>query len=219
MLDFNGWSVKREPAVLEAGQYAFIPDFSLERNGSRVYVEIIGFWTPEYLRNKIQKINQVKENIILLVDKNLACSGSDFKTADVLFYDKKIPYIEIIKILRKHEEKQLSEELTKLGNVNISIDGDVIDLDEMAKKYKLSVETLKKVVDQYKGEYSLIGDQLVSRQTLETIRNELTGVRRHNEAIKIFERYGVKGHYSILEFLGYKVKWSGLDPENAKIMA
>jgi predicted nuclease of restriction endonuclease-like RecB superfamily len=218
-LDFNGWSVKREPAVLEAGQYAFIPDFSLERNGTRIYVEIVGFWTPEYLKNKIQKINQVKENIILLVDKNLACSGSEFKTADVLFYDKKIPYIEIIKILRKYEEKQLSEELTKLGNVNISIDGDVIDLDEMAKKYKLSVEVLKKVINLDKGEYSLIGDQLVSRQTLETIQRELTGVRRHNEAIKIFEKYGVRGHCSMLEVLGYKVKWSGLDPENAEIMA
>jgi predicted nuclease of restriction endonuclease-like RecB superfamily len=218
MLDFNGWSVKREPAVLEAGQYAFIPDFSLERNGTRIYVEIVGFWTPEYLNNKIQKINQVKENIILLVDKNLACSGSDFKTADVLFYDKKIPYIEIIKILRKYEEKQLSEELTKLGNVSISIDGDVIDLDEMAKKHKLSIEVLKKVIDQDKGEYSLIGDQLVSRQTLETIQSELTGVRRHNEAIKIFEKHGIKGHCSILELLGYKVKWSGLDPENAEIM-
>ncbi len=219
MLDFNGWSVKREPAVLEAGQYAFIPDFSLERNGTRMYVEIVGFWTPEYLKNKIQKINQVKENIILLVDKNLACSGSEFKTADVLFYDKKIPYIEIIKILRKYEEKQLSEELTKLGNVSISIDGDVIDLDEMAKKYKLSIEVLKKVIHLDKGEYSLIGNQLISRQTMGTIRSELTGVRKHSEAIKIFEKHGVKGHCSILEFLGYKVKWSGLDPENAEIMA
>ncbi len=99
------------------------------------------------------------------------------------------------------------------------MDGDVIDLDEMAKKYNLSVGTLKKVVHQYKGEYSLIGDQLISRQILETVRRELTGVRRHNEAIKIFEKYRVKGHYSILEFLGYKVKWSGLDPENAEILA
>ena len=219
MLDFNGWSVKREPAVLKAGQYAFIPDFSLERNGTRVYVEIVGFWTPEYLKNKIQKINQVKENLLLLVDKNLACSGSEFKTAGVLFYDKKIPYIEIIKILRKYEEKQLSEELAKHGNMNISIDGDVIDLDETAKKYNLSVEVLKKVINLNKEEYSLIGDQIISRQTIETIRSELTGVRKHSEAIKIFEKYGVKGHYSILELLGYKVKWSGLDPENIEILA
>lgn len=35
----------------------------------------------------------------------------------------------------------------------------------------------------------------------------------------LFEKYGVKGHCSTLEFLGYRVKWSGLDPENAEIMA
>jgi uncharacterized protein len=51
-LGFKGWVVKREPTLLQAGQYAFIPDFSLERNGTRIYVEIIGFWTPEYLRHK-----------------------------------------------------------------------------------------------------------------------------------------------------------------------
>jgi hypothetical protein len=34
-----------------------------------------------------------------------------------------------------------------------------------------------------------------------------------------FEKFGVKGHCSMLEFLGYKVKWSGLDPENAEIIA
>jgi hypothetical protein len=35
----------------------------------------------------------------------------------------------------------------------------------------------------------------------------------------LFEKYGVKGHCSTLEFLGYKVKWGGLDIENAEIMA
>ena len=69
-LGFKGWTVRREPAVLKAGQYAFIPDFSLVRNGFRVYVEIIGFWTPEYLKHKIQKLNdlQEKESMILLVN-------------------------------------------------------------------------------------------------------------------------------------------------------
>jgi predicted nuclease of restriction endonuclease-like RecB superfamily len=36
----------------------------------------------EYLRHKIQKINQLaeKESIILLVNTNLSCSGSEFQT-------------------------------------------------------------------------------------------------------------------------------------------
>ncbi len=214
-LGFNGWSIRREPAVLKAGIYAFIPDFSLERNGCMVYVEIVGFWTPEYLKKKVQKINQLKENIILLVNRNLACSGSEFKTDDLIFYDKKIPYLEIIRILRKYEEKQLLEGIKKLENTELFLEGDVIDMAEIARKYNITVDVLKRAINLNHGNYLLFGDQLVSLQTLNTIKSELSGVKKHNDAIKIFDKYGIKGHCQILEFLGYKVKWSGLNPENA----
>lgn len=139
-LSFHGWMVRREPTVLKAGQYAFIPDFSMERYGARVYVEIVGFWTPEYLKHKVQKINQLaeKEIIILLVNKNLACSGSEFKTDNLIFYDRKIPHLEIIKVLRKYEEKQLANEIIKLKNIEISLDSTagVIGLDEVARRLR-----------------------------------------------------------------------------------
>ncbi len=219
LLNFNGWLVRREPAVLKAGQYAFIPDFSLERNGNRIYVEIVGFWTPEYLRNKIQKINQLKEkeNMIIIVDKNLACSGSEFKTNNLIFYDEKTPYLEILKILRKYEEKQLTEEVEKLKNIDIALEGSVINLREAAGRYDVSGEALKVVFKQNnKDGYLLIGDQLVDNQTIKEVQRELNGVKKHSEAINIFEKYGIKSQ-QILEILGYKVKWNGLDPENAEI--
>ncbi|MDW7727442.1 MAG: DUF790 family protein [Candidatus Methanoperedens sp.] len=220
LLNFNGWLVRREPAVLKAGQYAFIPDFSLERNGSKIYVEIIGFWTPEYLKNKIQKINQLKEkeNMIIIVDKNLACSGSDFKTDNLIFYDGKIPYLEILKILRKYEEKQLTEEVEKLKNIDIVLEGSVINLREAAGRYDVSGEALKAVFKQNnKDGYLLIGDQLVDNQTIKEVQRELNGVKNHSEAISIFEKYGIKSQQT-LEVLGYKVKWNGLDPENAELV-
>jgi hypothetical protein len=43
-------------------------------------------------------------------------------------------------------------------------------------------------------------------------------VKKHNEAIEIFEEYGIRAHSQVLALLGYKVKWSGLDPENAEIL-
>jgi predicted nuclease of restriction endonuclease-like RecB superfamily len=222
-LSFKGWTVRREPAVLKAGQYAFIPDFSLERNGTRIYLEIIGFWTPEYLKHKIQKLNQLqeKESMILLVNRNLACTGSEFQADNLLFYDRKIPHLEIIKILRRYEEKQQAEEITKLRGIEISFgsDASVISLDKIAKRYGVSLESLREVIKgQNRPDYSLLGDQLVSKPILETIQGELKGVKRHNDAIKIFEIYGIKAHSQVLSFLGYKVKWSGLDPENAEII-
>ncbi len=220
LLSFNGWSVKREPAVLKAGQYAFIPDFSLERNGNRIYVEIIGFWTPEYLKNKIQKINQLKEqaNMILLVDKKLACSGSEFKTDNLIFYDRKIPYLEILKILRKYEERQLIEEVERLTNIEIALEGSVINLDEIARKHSVSLDALKTDIKQNnKNGYLLIGDQLIDNQTLKTVQSKLNGVKKHSEALDIFKKFGIKSQ-QILDILGYKVKWKGLDPENAEIL-
>jgi len=222
-LGFKGWTVQREPTVLKAGQYAFIPDFSLERNGTRIYVEIIGFWTPEYLKHKIQKLNQLqeKESMILLVNRNLACTSSEFQAENLLFYDKKIPHLEIIKILRRYEEKQHAEEITKLDGMEISFDSNVsvISLDDVAQRYGVSIEALKEVIKgQNNPGYSLLGDQLVSNQVLETIQGELIGVTKHSDALKIFERYGIKAYSQALSLLGYRVKWSGLDPENAEIV-
>jgi hypothetical protein len=222
-LSFNDWKVRREPAVLEAGEYAFIPDFSLERNGIRVYVEIVGFWTPDYLKHKIQKFNQLKEkeSMILLVNRNLACTGSEFKSNNLLFYDRKIPHLEIIKILRRYEEEQQAEDIAKLKDIEISFGGDVgvINLDEVAGRYGVSLEALKEVIrDQKISDHTLIGDQLVSNQILDLIRTELAGVTRHDDAIQIFKNHGIKAHSQALSLLGYKVKWTGLDPENAEII-
>jgi hypothetical protein len=126
-----------------------------------------------------------------------------------------------VDILRRYEEKQQAEETTKLKGMEISFGSDlgVINLDETAKRYGVSLEAIKEVI---KGQntpgYSLLGDQLVSKQVLETIQDELIGVKRHGDALRIFERHGIKAYSQALSLLGYRAKWSGLDPENAEIV-
>jgi len=44
------------------------------------------------------------------------------------------------------------------------------------------------------------------------------GVKKHDDALKIFERYGIKAYSQALSLLGYRVKWSGLDPDKAEIL-
>jgi predicted nuclease of restriction endonuclease-like RecB superfamily len=222
-LDFHGWKVRREPTVLKSGKYAFIPDFSLERKGTRIYVEIIGFWTPEYLRNKMQKINGLdeKEPFLLLVNKSLGCSGSEFKTDNVIFFDKKIPHLAIIKILRMYEERQMKDDIEKLKHMEISLDSDmgIVSLEELARKFSVSLGSLEEVIKEKSKEgYLLLGDQLVSKEIHEAVQKEMAGVKKHQEAIKIFERYGIKAHAQALESLGYKVRWTGLDPEKVEIL-
>jgi len=43
------------------------------------------------------------------------------------------------------------------------------------------------------------------------------GVIKHYDALKIFEKHGIRGHSQALSMLGYKVRWDGLDPDNAEI--
>ena len=49
------------------------------------------------------------------------------------------------------------------------------------------------------------------------IQSELEGVKKHDDGLKIFERHGIRSYSQALALQGYKVKWSGLDPDNAEI--
>jgi hypothetical protein len=64
----------------------------------------------------------------------------------------------------------------------------------------------------------LLGDQLISLHILEEIQGKLRGVKKHNDALKIFEKHGIRAYSQALALLGYRVKWSGLDPDNAEIL-
>ena len=56
----NGWKLIREPdPLIMSNGKGFIPDFAFEKYGIRVYLEIVGFWTNDYLVRKIQKITDI----------------------------------------------------------------------------------------------------------------------------------------------------------------
>ena len=57
----------------------------------------------------------------------------------------------------------------------------------------------------------------ISQDVIDEIQDELEGVKKHNDALIVFERHGVRAYSQALALLGYKVKWSGLDPDNAEI--
>ncbi len=63
----DGWRLEREPEPLLLDQGIFIPDFALTRTQRRIYVEILGFWTPTYRERKLQKLHQLQERDDLLL--------------------------------------------------------------------------------------------------------------------------------------------------------
>jgi hypothetical protein len=74
-----GWTLERETAPLAAGGELFLPDFVLRhRDGRQALVEIVGFWTPEYLEAKLAKAEAAGlANLILVVYRGLAVGSGD----------------------------------------------------------------------------------------------------------------------------------------------
>ena len=53
------WDLIREDDVLDLVAEVMLPDFALEHpDGRRALLEIVGFWTPEYLDEKLAKIQE-----------------------------------------------------------------------------------------------------------------------------------------------------------------
>jgi predicted nuclease of restriction endonuclease-like RecB superfamily len=76
----NGWSLQRESEILHQGQKTFVPDFVLRHeDGRTALLEIVGFWTPEYLHAKFQTLRAFADHRILVA----VAAASARRMADV----------------------------------------------------------------------------------------------------------------------------------------
>ena len=73
------WELVREPEPVDAGQGLCFPDFLLQHRhepARRAWIEVVGFWTPDYLQRKLRQLRAAGlPNLILCVDEQLACAG------------------------------------------------------------------------------------------------------------------------------------------------
>ncbi len=88
------WELQREPEPIRLEDAWVFPDFALlhRLTRRRVLLEIVGFWTPEYLRTKLDRLRRAaREDLLILVDASRACAA-EFATElpNVLFYRGKV---------------------------------------------------------------------------------------------------------------------------------
>jgi predicted nuclease of restriction endonuclease-like RecB superfamily len=63
----QGWQLLREGEILHRHQKTFVPDFVFRHDDGRtVLMEIVGFWTPEYLQAKLATLRLFAQDRILL---------------------------------------------------------------------------------------------------------------------------------------------------------
>jgi predicted nuclease of restriction endonuclease-like RecB superfamily len=86
------WRVERESAVIRTERQLFYPDFALVSGVDRVLVELVGFWTPEYLAAKARMLDAARGSpvpLVMCVDERHG-RGSFKARPDVLFFDRRI---------------------------------------------------------------------------------------------------------------------------------
>jgi predicted nuclease of restriction endonuclease-like RecB superfamily len=100
----DDWDLVREPdAVPVAGHFVF-PDFLVRHRripGREAWLEIVGFWTPEYLADKLSRLREARlERFILCVDEQRNCADESLPTgARVVRYRRRVPAGEVLKQL------------------------------------------------------------------------------------------------------------------------
>jgi predicted nuclease of restriction endonuclease-like RecB superfamily len=89
------WELAREDELIVVGDTVMIPDFSFthRKDGRRALLEIVGFWHPDYLRRKLQKVRQAgRSDLILLVYQSANVAEGEFEAAsagEVLTFTRK----------------------------------------------------------------------------------------------------------------------------------
>jgi predicted nuclease of restriction endonuclease-like RecB superfamily len=100
------WELLREDDVLDLGAEVMLPDFAIQHpDGRRVVFEIVGFWTPEYLEEKLAKIQEAdRDNLIVAVSERLDCSSEDFEGMDdrVLWFKSGIHVYDVVELAEKY---------------------------------------------------------------------------------------------------------------------
>jgi predicted nuclease of restriction endonuclease-like RecB superfamily len=69
-----GWRLLREAVVLDVGGGLLVPDFVFRHeDGTEVVLEIVGYWTPEYLADKLRRLSRARDvNLVVAVPRHLA---------------------------------------------------------------------------------------------------------------------------------------------------
>jgi predicted nuclease of restriction endonuclease-like RecB superfamily len=96
----EGWTLIREGEVLCQGQHVFVPDFVFRhQDGRSARMEIVGFWTPEYLQAKLKTLGNFAEHPILLAVAAGAAKHAGPWPADAIRFKTRLAVKEVLKRL------------------------------------------------------------------------------------------------------------------------
>ena len=84
-----------ESEILLLGDTVMIPDFTFvddQDDSRKIIVELVGFWHPDYLRRKVEKVRKANcSHLLLLVYQGLNVTEESFRdvASEVIFFQQK----------------------------------------------------------------------------------------------------------------------------------
>jgi uncharacterized protein len=101
------WEMERETEIVNLKETVMIPDFAFRHpDGRTALLEIMGYWRPEYLRRKLEKLRKAKrKDLIVAVSGNLNVDEEDFVEVPggVFFFKERIQPKDVVAELEKIE--------------------------------------------------------------------------------------------------------------------
>jgi len=108
------WRIEREAEVIDLKGTVLIPDFTFTHpDGRSRSMEIVGFWTPEYLEKKLSKLQKAGgHNLLIAINEQLRCSKEPF-LGRAIFFKTSVRVPQVLEALDRTETSSsltLSEE-------------------------------------------------------------------------------------------------------------
>jgi predicted nuclease of restriction endonuclease-like RecB superfamily len=214
------WQISREPdpLILSDGK-AFIPDFVFKKHGVKVYLEIVGFWTKDYLKRKLEKIKDLTTNPVttkgtdLLIaantDNYISENGDKIgmdsifskfiAKKNLIFYKRdQIPFGPIIQYLNDIDSKIIDD-----LSINF-YDTIAREIEKIIQDKQSKVILLKGISDKY---------NIPLESVLKTIRN----LQSNNHNLKQATTNGIKNFLLVDSYMISIDKINELLPELDKI--
>jgi predicted nuclease of restriction endonuclease-like RecB superfamily len=223
----TGWKLVREPdPLILPGGRAFIADFLFERYDKKIYFEIIGFWTVQYLERKFKKIYEIsklsdnKNDLLIAINENnlvsesgemnKLLSGSILDHNKIIIYKKdSIPMKKILFYLKSIDSKIMNQNLETYRSAMteyiidlLNKNQEIIDLEEISKTYGVSINSLSNIIstlftNNHIKKYIIQNSLLISERKLKEIKDAIGNIDNLIKIQQIFENNNIPIQYTI----------------------
>ncbi|WP_455449708.1 DUF790 family protein [Natrinema thermotolerans] len=204
------WDLVREPEPLATGTRVMIPDFAFDYayGDFRLYFEIMGFWTPEYVEKKLSQLADLEDvDMLVAVDESLGV-GEEIAARDhrAIPYSGTVRVKDVADVLREYERQLVAESAAALPD-ELRPDEDAIALERLAERHGVSEDAL---ADVSVPDHERVGRTLVRPAVLESLADAIEAGMALEDAEAVLEEYGIADASAVLSRLGYRVEWEGL---------